>query len=67
MHVMQQGIVALMKSAVLRHAQPLPEGFDIREAMPLIRRHHIAALVYDGAERCGVPRQEPAMRKLFQA
>lgn len=67
MNVTQQGIVALMKSAVLRQAQPLPEGFDIQEAMPLIRRHHIAALVYDGAERCGLSRLEPAMAKLFQA
>lgn len=67
MNVMQQGIVALMKSAVLRQAQPLPEGFDIRAALPLIRRHHITALAYDGAERCGLSRQEPAVAKLFQA
>ena len=67
MNVTHRGIAALMKSAVLCQPLSLPEGFDIREAMPLIRRHHIAALVYDGAERCGVPRQEPEMRKLFQA
>lgn len=41
MNVMQQGIVALMKSAVLRQAQPLPEGFDIRVALPLIRERNI--------------------------
>lgn len=67
MNVTQQGIAALMKSAMLQRPQPLPEGFEIQAAMPLIRRHHIAALVYDGAERCGLPGQEPAMRKLFQA
>lgn len=67
MNVTQQGIVALMKSAVLRKSQPLPEGFEIQAAMPLIRRHHIAALIYDGAERCGLTRREPAMAKLFQA
>lgn len=56
-----------MKSAVLRQPQPLPEGFEIGAALPLIRRHHIAALIYDGAERCGLSRKEPAMAKLFQA
>lgn len=67
MNVTQQGIVALMKSAVLRQPQPLPEGFEIQAALPLIRRHHIAALIYDGAEHCGLTRREPAMAKLFQA
>ncbi|MBR2421188.1 MAG: nucleotidyltransferase family protein [Oscillospiraceae bacterium] len=67
MNVTQQGIVALMKSAVLRQPQPLPEGFELRAAVPLIRQHHIAALIYDGAERCGMTRREPTMAKLFQA
>lgn len=67
MNVTQQGIVSLMKSAVLQQPQVLPEGFDIQEALPWIQRHHIAALIYDGAVRCGLPRQDPAMTKLFQA
>ena len=67
MNVTQQGIAALMKSAVLQQPQLLPEGFEIQAAMPLVRRHHIAALAYDGAERCGLSRREPAMNKLFQA
>ena len=67
MNVTQQGMIALMKSAVLQEPQPLPEGFEIGEAMDLIRIHHIAALVYDGAELCGLSRQDPAMAKLFRA
>jgi hypothetical protein len=67
MNVTQRGVIALMKSAVLQKPQALPEGFEIREAMPLIRRHHIAALAYDGAERCGLTRKDPAVAKLFQA
>ena len=55
MNVTQQGIAALMKSAMLQQPQPLPEGFEIQAALPLIRRHHIAALIYAGAERCGLP------------
>lgn len=66
MNVTQQGLVALMKSAVLRQSEPLPEGFCLQAALPLIKQHHIAALVYDGAERCGLSRRDPAMAKLFQ-
>lgn len=67
MNVMQQGLIALMKSAILEQPQPLPEEFEIQAAMPLIQKHHIAALVYDGAVRCGLPRENPAMEKLFRA
>ena len=66
MNVTQQGLVALMKSAVLQQSEPLPEGFCLQTALPLIKQHHIAALVYDGAERCGLSRRDPAMAKLFQ-
>ena len=67
MNVTQRGVIALMKSAVLQKPQMLPEGFQIQAAMPLIQRHHIAALAYDGAERCGLTRKDPAVAKLFQA
>lgn len=67
MNATQLGIIALMKSAVLCQPQPLPEGFDIQEALPWIRRHHIAALAYDGADRCSLNRSHPSMKKLFQA
>ena len=66
MNVTQQGLIALMTSAVLRQPRPLPTDFNLQEALPLIRQHHIAALVYDGAERCGLTRKDPAMAKLFQ-
>lgn len=66
MNVIQQGITALMASAVLQQPRPLPEGFDLQATLPWVRQHHIAALIYDGAERCGLTRREPAMAKLFQ-
>ena len=66
MNVIQQGITALMASAVLQLPRPLPEGFDLQATLPWVRQHHIAALIYDGAERCGLTRREPAMAKLFQ-
>ena len=67
MNVTQQGILALLKSAVLRQPQSLPEGFEIRAALPWLRQHHIAPLAYDGADRCGLTRRDPAVAKLFQA
>ena len=67
MNVTQQGILALLKSAVTEQPQPLPEGFDLEAAAPVIRRHHMAALIYAGAVCCGVDQQQPVMRKLRQS
>lgn len=67
MDAMKQGVITLLKSAVTAQPLPLPEGFDIEQAMPLVRRHHMATLVYDGAVRCGISRETPAMRKMFQS
>lgn len=66
MNTTQQGILALLKSAVTEQPQPLPDGFDIEAAYPLILRHHMVTLAYDGAVRCGISPQLPAMRRLFQ-
>lgn len=55
-----------MKSAVTQTAQPLPEGFSLEEAYPLLKAHHITALGYDGAIRCGIAKEEAVMQKLFQ-
>lgn len=67
MDAMKQGVITLLKSAVTAQPLLLPEGFDIEQAMPLVRRHHMATLVYDGAVRCGISRETPAMRKMFQS
>lgn len=62
----QRGIITLLKSAVTEQALALPEGFEIESAYPEIKRHHMIALAYDGAVRCGIPVQTPVMQKLFQ-
>ena len=67
MDVTQQGILLLLKSAITQEPQVLPDGFDIETAYPLIRKHHMATLCYDGAVRCGVPRQHPVMQRLFKS
>ncbi len=67
MNQIQQGILTLLRSAVTEEILPLPEGFDMEQALPLIRGHHMSTLAYDGAARCGVRLTDPAMRRLFQA
>lgn len=64
---MQKGVIILIKSAVTQEPQPLPEGFSIGEAYDFIIRHRVMMLAYDGAVRCGISRNEPAMQKLFQS
>ena len=65
MNTIQRGIIALMKSAVTRTPCSLPEDFDLEQAYPLIRKHHISPMAYDGACRCGFSRQMPIMQQLF--
>ena len=63
--VLQQGILNLLYSAVTGKAMPLPEGFDLAEAMPLIKSHQIGNLVYYGAANCGIDTKLPVMQDLF--
>lgn len=65
MDAIQRGIITLIKSAVLQQGLELPEGFDLEQALPQIRRHSIIALCYDGAVRCGIDQKLPVMQKLF--
>lgn len=67
MNTIQRGIITLLKSAVTEQALELPAGFDLQAAYPLLKRHHMATLVYDGASRCGIDSKLPEMQKLFQS
>ncbi len=66
MDTQQSGIITLIKSAITQTALPLPDGFNIQQAMPQIKRHSLVTLVYDGAARCGISTDEPAMQQLFR-
>lgn len=66
MNVTQKGILTLLRSAITGETLPLPEGFEIEDAYSQIKRHHMAALVYEGAVHCGVSGQNPVMQRLFQ-
>lgn len=65
MEIMHRGIVALLHSAATAAPRPLPQGFDLEAAYPLICQHQIGALAYSGAALCGLPRNTPVMQKLF--
>lgn len=60
------GILRLVKSALTGQPQRLPEGFDLAKAYPLLREQQLQPLVYEGAALCGVSRQLPVMKQLFQ-
>ena len=63
MNTIQKGVIALIRSALTQQAQPLPEGFSLAEAMPVIRHHHVTPLAFEGTQICGLP-QDPI---LFQS
>lgn len=60
------GILRLVKSALTGQPLPLPEGFDLEKAYPLLREQQLQPLAYEGAVLCGISRQLPVMRQLFQ-
>lgn len=62
----QKGVLTLIKSAINEESYPLPEGFSIGEAYDFIIKHRVMMPAYDGAVRCGISKNEPAMQKLFK-
>lgn len=67
MESMEKGLITLLKSSILQKSEVLPEGFDLEQAYPMVKKHHMASLIFDGANRCGISAQEPIMQKLFQS
>ena len=66
MNEMQQGIIIILKSAITGESYPLPPDFDLAAAYPQMKKHHMDALLYEGAVRCGISRDLPVMQELFQ-
>lgn len=66
MNILQQGILRILKSAITEEAQPLPEGFSLEDALPMITKHGLETLAYTGAAYCGIPEDSPAMMILLQ-
>lgn len=66
MDMTQQGVIALLKAAITGEAAGLPPEFNIAEARLMMKRHHVAPLLYEGAVRCGISPQDPTMGVLFR-
>lgn len=62
----QTGIITLMKCAFTGECAHLPVGFSIEEAESFAMKQHITTLVYDGAVKCGISPEEPAMQRMFR-
>ncbi len=66
MDALQKGTLTLIRAAITGNTYPLPEGFQIEDAVDMIRRHKIIGLAYEGAVKCGIDKQCSAMKELFQ-
>ena len=67
MNDLEKGIATLIRSAITAEVLPLPGTFDIEQAYEQITRHQVRALAYQGAVRCGISKQLPAMQRLFRS
>ncbi len=65
MNTTEKGITTLLRCAITGEKLALPEGFCLEEAMPLIRSHGMATLIYAGAVNSGMDMKDPAMMRLF--
>lgn len=64
--VTRTGILTLIRSSITGEALPLPEGFDVETAFPIIKSHGIVTMAYDGAVKCGISKHLPVMQQMFQ-
>ena len=64
---LQRGIVTLIRSAITGERYDLPPDFEIEQVYAEAVRHQIQPMVYIGAIKCGVAKDLPTMRRLFQA
>ncbi len=67
MNELQRGILLMLKSAVTGENNPLPDGFSLEQALPVIREHHMVTLAYQGGVNCGLDELSPVMMRLFQS
>ena len=59
-------LLRLVRSALTQTAATLPEGASVEQVCDLAVKHQVETMAYDGAIRCGISKQDAAMKKLFQ-
>lgn len=62
---LQQGILTLIKSALIDKPLPLPSDFSLDGILPLCREHEITPMVCEGAVNCGI-HNDPSFRPMLQ-
>ena len=67
MEITEKGLLTLLRSAITGEELPLPEGFGLEQAMELVKRHHMTALICEGARNCGLDRDSEAMKLLLHS
>ena len=65
MNTLQKGIITLLRSAITGETLSLPEDFTLDEALPILKKHSVAPLGYQGAVNCGLDKALPAMQQLL--
>lgn len=65
MDIQQQGIIAIIKSALSGQKYDLPEGFNFEKAVAYAIRSQITGMVYHGAVNCNISPDSVCMQKLF--
>ena len=62
---LQQGILTLVKSAIMDQPFALPAGFSLEDAIEPGRAHELTPMLCEGAVNCGI-HNTPVFRKLLQ-
>lgn len=65
MNTLHTGITRLLRSGLTGEALALPKDFSLEEACPILRKHSVVPLAYQGAVNCGMDPREPVMQKLL--
>ncbi len=65
MNVQYEGILKLVKSALVNECCMPDEGFVLADALENVKLHHLTSLVYNGALICGYDDKSPEMTKLM--
>lgn len=66
MNTTRRGILLLLKSAVTGETCELPADFSLEDVLPVIRKHHLDTLAYQGATNCGLNVMSPVMLELLR-
>lgn len=61
----QEGIIAIIKSALSGKACELPKGFDLKGAAEYAEKSQIVNMLYYGAVNCGISQDSEEMQAMF--